>query len=96
MSEKKAKEARREAKEAAIPALTITIFVERVGNGFAVKTVNGFPGNLILATQIMGQALATVTSRFALAHQQGQLDENLNIKQSNIIIPHMVSPGKPN
>ena len=97
MSEKKAKEARREAKEAIVPtSFTITIDVIQAGGVFMVKEVKGFPSNFVLATQLMQKALETVVNHFAMAHHQGKLDKNLNIEESKIIIPTLVPPASLN
>lgn len=93
MSEKKAKEIRRQEKQAIESGKEVLLeVVIRVHKNQNVS-VSGFPNNLEKAMYVMGLATQTVAKFFAENALMGNLDPGLNIRQ-NLPVPVRQEPSR--
>lgn len=84
MSEKRAKEARKQAEEKSNKPL-FTIVIYAMGDGRVL--VKGFPVDWQKAKGILNAAIDNVHLHFLLKAKEGKLDDALVISDSRIIVP---------
>lgn len=84
MSEKKAKEARKEAQQ---PKTLLKMEVEVVlVNGQPAAMVKNFPSDFHQAMEAMGMATTAIAAHFAQEARKGNLNEQLQSAKGNIIL----------
>jgi hypothetical protein len=82
MSQKKAKEAR---KQAAIPTAVHQITISLMNNG--TVNVSGFPMSYPVALQMMLDGQRAIVGWFMKAAKEGRMNDQMVVDGSNILVP---------